>query len=145
MAESEFQKALIGSALVPADRSPLDAIFEAGITRNNFTGKCRTVWLVVEELFATGSPVEPIKVAEKTKDYEFLESCIDACPSAAFAQHNITCVQRETLLRQCRELLLDAEDILTEGTTDNAEELVADIQKRWLDLGIQREQSNEHP
>jgi len=138
MSESKTQMALIGNTLAP-NSSKLDDILESGITRNNFTGKCRDVWIEIETMFCAGIPVDLTKMMGRKisgVDIEFLSSCVDACPSSAFVDHYIESLKRETLLRRAKSLLIDCEDRLSSATSDDAEELIADLQKGWLDLRV---------
>lgn len=143
MSESNFQKALIGAALAPYD-SQLEKIIEAGITREDFTGTARQVWAELEAMFCAGRAVNLLTVTEGLAgrvEPQYIESCLDTCPSAAFTPHNIELVRRETLLRRGRALLLGVEAAIQSATTDNAEAVIADIQTRWFDLAIPRDES----
>jgi replicative DNA helicase len=69
-------------------------------------------------------------------NFQFLSECVDACPTAHFVDHYISSLKRETLLRRAASMLLDCQDQLQGATSDTAEEVIASLQKGWLDLRI---------
>ena len=99
----EAQQAVIGSALI--DSRVVPAIL-TGTTEADYTGHCRTVFLAIKSIFASGSPVDPVVVKNRLGDAYtgFLMQLMEITPTAANIDVYISlCRDRGRLLR-LREL-----------------------------------------
>lgn len=99
----EAQQAVIGSALI--DSKVVPAII-SGTTEDDYTGHCRTVFLAIKSIFASGAPVDPVVVKDRLGDAYtgFLMQLMEITPTAANIDVYISlCRDRGRLLR-LREL-----------------------------------------
>lgn len=143
---SENQMALIGGVLNEFDPQA-EKIFESGVTRNDFTGKCKEVWVIIEGLFSEGKVINFVSVNERVKniDITFLDECYDKCTSSGFVSNFISDVKSETLLRRGKDLLFDCQELLQGATIDNIEHVTAEIQKRWLEMRSDKTEKMDLP
>ena len=147
MSDSKTQMAIIGNVL-SGYASRLEDILDSGVTRNDFTLTCRAIWIEIETMFAAGIPIDLQKIAGRNirgLEFKFLCDCIDACPTAHFVDHYIVSLKRETLLRRAATMLLDCRDRIQEATSDTADEVIASLQKGWLDLRIDNPKAESLP
>ena len=132
------QKALIGASF--EDQRLLEAILELGVTRDDFTAECKLLWIDIEKMYAKGIPVTVGKAYERVPEFiDLIEECTENSPKTESQTiYFADSVKREALLRKAHGLILEAQDFIETANADNAEEVIAEIQKQWIDLRINK-------
>lgn len=128
-----------------SDSNLLEVALELGVDRNDFVGANAAIWSDIEKMYATSIPVTMMKLFERMPEYiNEIEDCAN-CASVTESQtlYFSDSVKRETLLRNARRLILEAQDFIESANADNAEEVIAEIQKQWIDLRITRVDDKE--
>src|SRR6056297_3380216 len=105
---ANYQESLIGMALDPY-AGGVESILESGITRNDFTGEPRELWIEIESIFSEGGEVSLVKLVEHLPEKAaMLEKCFDAAVPKPMLPGLIDDVKHETLLRNAKSAVMDA-------------------------------------
>lgn len=99
----EAQNAVLGSALIEPKVVPRVL---AGLTADDFSGPCQTVFSAMAEVFSSGFPVDVVSVANKLGgEYrKFLAQLMQVTPTAANVDMYIDLCREQSRVLSCREI-----------------------------------------